>query len=170
MYKSVLTLLTLSISVLIFLSVPARAQAAETRISIPSISVDALIVNAPLSNELQTWDVSHLAMNVGHLEYMGWFGENGNIVLAGHSVAANGSADIFYHLDKVKIGDEITVEDAGVTYRYVVTLIRNVDRTDISILASGDVETITLFTCDVSSYSGDGTYNRRDVVVAQRVS
>src|SRR5688572_29519994 len=128
----------------------SQAQTAETVISIPSIGVSAAIVEAPLSVELQTWDVSHLAMTVGHLQYTALFGQPNNIVLAGHSENANGEPDVFYNLDAVQVGDEIFVQSADLTYRYTVVRVDNVDHSDLSMLYSSPVETLTIFTCDIN--------------------
>jgi sortase A len=145
----------------------AHAQTSETVISIPSIEVNASIVEVPLSTKLRTWDVSHLAMTVGHLERTAWFGQPDNIVLAGHSENTSGQPDIFYDLDAVQVGDEIIVQSEDITYRYTVKRLDTVASNDLSILYSADVETLTLFTCDISSYTGS-SYTRRHVVIAER--
>lgn len=158
----------LIILVSLFLS-PAigHAQTSETVISMPSIGVNASIVEVPLSAKLRTWDVSNLVMNVGHLQYTAWFGESNNIVLSGHSQNARGESEVFYNLDATQVGDEIVVQSADTTYRYIVTRVTTVASDDLSILYHSQVETLTIFTCDISSYTGN-SYTRRHVVIAER--
>ena len=148
-------------------AIPSLAN--ETRIEIPSIGVNSAIVNAALSSELGTWDVSHLYHTVGHMEYTPWFGSAGNSLLGGHSVASNGSPDVFYDLDKVAVGDEITIHDSGSTFRYQVTDTRVVEFTDVSIIYDRGGETLTIFTCQVQSHDGNGFYSRRHVIFANRI-
>lgn len=50
-----------------------------------------------------------------------WFGEAGNILLGGHSVALDGSQDALYNLDKVQVGNLITINDNGNHYMYQIT-------------------------------------------------
>lgn len=163
MTKILLMIVTLFISIL-----SLSAQETGTSIQIPSIDVYSQIVNAPLSTALQTWDVSHLRNNVGHMEYTPWFGNNGNIVLGAHSVASDGSRDVFYELDSVAVGDEIIINDNGTTYIYEVTETTTVGFEDTSIILSREGQTLTLITCDPASDNGSNFYSRRHVVFAVR--
>lgn len=147
----------------------SHAQDAAPTIAIPSIQVAAPIVSAYYSPELRTWDVSHLYMTVGHMEFTPWFGMNGgNIVLGAHSETAAGEPDIFYNLRNVQIGDEIVVTVGGTNYVYRVVQTKVISARDTSILRPNTTETLTLFTCDIASYA-DGKYTHRNVVVAERV-
>ena len=163
-------IVVLIISSLFIGQMSIQAQDAAVTISIPSIHVTAPIVHAPYSLELGTWDVSHLYMNVGHMEFTPWVGMGGNIVLGAHSETIGEAApDIFYNLNAVRVGDEIIITIDGVNYVYRVVKTRTVASTDISILNATSTEVLTLFTCDIGSYGGNGKYGRRHVVIAQRI-
>lgn len=148
--------------------VTGQSQAQEgTSISIPSIEVEAAIVEAPLTPDLTTWDVSHLSMNVGHLIGTGWFGTGSNIVLGGHSETPSLEADIFYNLDAVQVDDIIIVNANGTQYQYIVTQVYSVSQFDVRIAYPTQHEQLTLITCQRDSYdSSVGQYQNRVVVVA----
>lgn len=162
-----LTLIALLIACTgIFLS-DVQAQSPSGQIVIPSIGVDVAIVPTYLSFDLGTWDVSELSMNVGHFEYLPWFGEGGNVVLGGHSTDVQQNPDAFYLLDSVSVGDEIIVYANNTEYRYQVTRLFEVNYDDISVLYRTEEHQLTLITCDVDSYDDNaGSYARRTIVVA----
>jgi LPXTG-site transpeptidase (sortase) family protein len=150
---------------------PAQAQDAtldQARLSIPAIDVDAPIVSAPWMPNRDTWDVSGLHMDAGHLHGLDWFGNGTNVALAGHSLDVNQNPDIFYHLDDIQLGDEISVFVGDVEYRYVVRKLSVVHYTNNSILEPSNGNTLTLFTCHLGSFE-DGRYQQRTVVVAEFV-
>jgi sortase A len=53
----------------------------------------------------------------------------------------------FYHLDKLKIGDQIIVRWREKDYLYIVRETKIVDPSEISILNPTEKPTLTLFTC-----------------------
>jgi sortase A len=162
----------------IFAFAPGEAQATASyvdmgaRIAIPSIGVDAPIVQIGIrafpSGEV-TWDTTRLTSQVGYLEGLSWFGEGGNIVLGAHSELANRVPTVFYELDEVAVGDQITITQADTTWTYEVTAIRQVDFRDLSILYPTRSEQLTLMTCTPESLAG-GVYNRRTVIIAEPVN
>lgn len=140
-----------------------------TRLSIPSIGVEAPVIPIPIRAQSHgvTWDTSRLKMSVGFLELTDWFGSGGNTVLGGHSELARGQEDIFYYLDLVKVGDEIIVNADGREFRYVVVQVFTVDQYDVEIVRPTPHEQLTLITCDTGSYNAsNGEYDNRIVVVA----
>lgn len=138
-----------------------------TTISIPSIGVHTYITNAPLSAQLGTWDVSHLSMNVGHLQHTAWFGQGSNVVLGGHSETPSFTPDIFYNLGGVSVNDIITVHTNGQELNYRVTQVRSVSQNDLSIIYPTGGEQLTIFTCQRDSFdSNNGAYYNRLVVIA----
>lgn len=143
----------------------------NTTIVIPSINVSAAVVPifvSQMSNGDVTWDTRHLSMNVGHLSGLPWFGQGSNVVLGGHSELERGKPDVFYQLDAVTVGQEIIVYTGGQEYRYRVIETRVVNARDLSILMPTDGERLTLFTCDLGSYTGSD-YSNRFVVIAERI-
>jgi sortase A len=73
--------------------------------------------------------------------------EKKNTVLVGHRFMYNTQAAVFYHLDKIKVGDEITVYWDKVRYTYRVSGIAIVDPSQVSIEDPTATPTLTLYTC-----------------------
>lgn len=155
----------------LFAAPAVKAQGGMT-ISIPSIGVEAPIVTLRLRvfpDNSVTWDTSRITSQVGYFEGTAWLGQGGNTVLGGHSELDDRVPTVFYDLDKVAIGDEIIVTEGGRELRYVVTSRRSVDPYDLSVIRPTMTERLTIITCDTTSFDDD-EYNRRVVVVAERVS
>jgi sortase A len=121
--------------------VPAVAIAtpgpeAPTRIVIPAIDVDALIV------EGDSWD--QLKLGVGHRLNSADPGERGNMVLSAHDDIYG---EIFRYLSDLELGDEVTVYAGEQPYRYVVTAKQIVEETDTSVLSNTTKPVATLISC-----------------------
>ena len=104
-----------------------------TRISIPKINLDAVIMEG----------TSHksLTLGPGHLRDSAFPGDPGNSVLAAHR-------DTFFrHISVLKAGDDIFVERNGQHYHYVVTGKRIVQPADLSVLDTTSEARLTLITC-----------------------
>jgi sortase A len=104
-----------------------------TRISIPKINLDAVILEG----------TSHksLTLGPGHLRDSAMPGDPGNSVLAAHR-------DTFFrHLYELKPGDDIFVERNGQRFHYVVTGKRVVQPADLSVLDTTSEARLTLITC-----------------------
>ncbi|MFQ6014652.1 MAG: sortase [Anaerolineae bacterium] len=115
------------------------------RIVIPRIGLDSKVVEAGIErwNGQLMWSVPDYA--VGH--YLGTAdpGEKGNIVLAGH---LDIRGEVFRHLDKLRVGDEIRLYSAdGAVHRYRVRGSEAVLPEEISVMFSTPDETVTLITC-----------------------
>ncbi|MBI4057887.1 sortase [Candidatus Microgenomates bacterium] len=97
-------------------------------------------------------------------------GRIGNSLILGHSVLPQffnpkNYLTIFSNLPKLKKGDEIVVEYDGITYRYSVSDMFEVEPSNLSVLEqNGDRPQLTLVTC-----VPPGTYLRRLVVKADLV-
>ena len=70
----------------------------------------------------------------------------GNTVLAGHRFGYTGKGP-FYFLDKLTIGDKITVYWEGVRYEYEVNSIKEVPPSDISVEQPSSGAILTMYTC-----------------------
>lgn len=71
----------------------------------------------------------------------------GNTVITGHRFMYSTGNKTFYHLDKLAIGDPITVYWKGKAYGYRVTSQKVVAPTEISIEEPTTDERLTLYTC-----------------------
>jgi sortase A len=118
------------------ITIPTPGPEAPTRIAIPSINVDALVV------EGDSWE--QLKLGVGH--YLGSAnpGERGNMVLSAHDDIYG---EIFRRLHELELGDEVVVYAGGQPYRYLVTAKQIVEPTEVRVLASTTKPVATLITC-----------------------
>jgi sortase A len=117
-------------------AIPTPGPEAPTRIVIPAINVDALIV------EGDTWE--QLKLGVGHHLNTADPGERGNMVLSGHDDIYG---EIFRYLGDLELGDEIVIYAGEQPYRYIVRAKQIVDPTDVSVLAPTTKPVATLITC-----------------------
>jgi sortase A len=87
-----------------------------------------------------------LHFGVWHLPGTGNPEKGGNTVLAGHRYTYSGSG-VFYHLDKVQIGDDMTLFWNHKRYDYSVTNIQVVPPTDVAVQAPTKDNRLTVYTC-----------------------
>lgn len=146
---------------------PTMTPAPKATLFIPTAGVSAPVVDVYLDGE--SWDVSLLAGNAGHLEGTAWFNEVGNIVLAGHAEQADGRAGIFAHLENMTAGDPLVLTLGNSERRYSVTEVKRVLPDDLSVVYPSQQDIITLITCDSYNFLQD-VYQERVVVVAERVA
>ncbi len=140
----------------------------KAELVVPESNITAPIIDVFLDGE--SWDVSQLGDNVGHLQGTSWFDQGkGNIVLSGHVERRNGMPGIFYNLKNLQIGDPISVIYQNQKRDYVVSERRTVDPTDLQPLYPTDDERLTLITCDEYDIF-QGTYQQRVIVVATRIN
>jgi sortase A len=116
--------------------IPTPGPEAPTRVLIPAIDVDALIV------EGDTWE--QLKLGVGHHLNTADPGERGNMVLSAHNDIYG---EIFRHLDDLELGDEVVVYSGEQPYRYIVRAKQIVEPTEVSVLAPTTKPVATLISC-----------------------
>jgi sortase A len=117
-------------------AIPTPGPEAPTRIVIPALSVDALIV------EGDTWE--QLKLGVGHHLGTADPGERGNLVLSGHNDIYG---EVFRHLDKLELGDEVVIYAGAQPYRYIVKAKQIVEPAEVSVMASTTKPVATLISC-----------------------
>jgi sortase A len=117
-------------------TIPTPGPEAPTRIVIPAIDIDALIV------EGDSWE--QLKLGVGHHLGTANPGERGNLVLSAHNDIYG---EIFRHLDDLELGDELIVYAGEQPYRYIVRAKQIVEPTEVSVLASTTKPVATLISC-----------------------
>ena len=111
-----------------------------TRLSIPKINLDAIVVEGTSRHSL--------LLGPGHLESSAVPGEPGNVVITGHR-------DTFFrHIYELSKGDEILVQRDGKMYRYEVTGKRVVQPSDVSVTRNSSDAQLTLITCYPTYYIG----------------
>ncbi len=116
---------------------PAQAL---TRISIPKISLDAIVVEGATSRQLSE--------GPGHLTQTAFPGDAGNAVITGHR-------DTFFRrIFELDQGDEINIQRDGRLFRYQVTGKKIVRPDDVSVLNPTSDAQLTLITCYPMHYIG----------------
>ncbi|MBW6467744.1 MAG: class D sortase [Coriobacteriia bacterium] len=126
-----------------------QAIPAEPRVVIPRIAVDVRIYKGDAQRALK--------LGVYHHAGTAAPGEPGNMVIAGHRNRRQ-----FAPLSYLESGDVILVYWDGAEYGYRVTQVYQVEAVETSVLARGDTEMLTLYTC-TPRFLG----NKRTVVVAE---
>ncbi len=118
------------------LPVPTPGPEQATRIQIPSIEVDAPVL------ESDDWET--LKHGAGHHVRSANPGERGNCVISAHNDIFG---EIFRDLPKLGLGDEVIVHTANRAYRYVVTQKRVIEPTEVEVLERTSSPVLTLLTC-----------------------
>jgi sortase A len=117
-------------------AVPTQGPQQAQRIVIPSINVDAPIVQG------DTWEP--LKKGVGQHIGSADPGRTGNHVLSAHNDIFG---EIFRNLDQLQPGDTIQVQTMSDSYTYIVTETLIVEPTQVEVLAPTEDPTITLISC-----------------------
>lgn len=178
LHRNVLCTLALVLFASFVITVPAQAAAnvsSGATLSIPSLKLQVQIIEAPqitVSGGFLTWDLATLGNRVAHLEGTAWTngGADKNIVLAGHNTLPNGKPAIFYSLNRIHTGDNIMLMQGNDTFNYVVTRTVLVDPSSFDVVYPTGKDQLTLLTCAGTFSAKTGTYSRRLVVIAERIS
>ena len=93
---------------------------------------------------------SSITMDLGFWHYptSSYPGKKGNVVIVGHRFGKIPPAtDTFYNLDKIQIGDKITITNDYSTYNYIVVNIKEAEANDMSVVDQTRDYRLTLITC-----------------------
>ncbi len=119
---------------------PAVVDDGLTRVSIPKINLDAIVVEGTGHRQL--------LLGPGHMKDTPMPGDIGNSVITGHR-------DTFFRrIYELKKGDTIEVRRRGRLYTYEVTGKKIVKPEDLSVLEQGNDHRLTLITCYPTYYIG----------------
>jgi LPXTG-site transpeptidase (sortase) family protein len=111
-----------------------------TRVVIPKISLDAIVVEGASRKELSE--------GPGHMKQTAMPGQTGNAVITGHR-------DTFFrHIYELVKGDKIQVRRAGQVFTYEVTGKKIVMPEDVSVIRQTPDPQLTLITCYPTYYIG----------------
>lgn len=116
--------------------IPTASAEQATRMQIPSIDVDAPVVQG------DGWD--QLKKGIGQHVGTANPGKPGNMVVSAHNDVFG---EIFRDLDKIKNGDEVIVFTNARQYVYTVTGTQIVEPTATEVMADTSNETLTLISC-----------------------
>jgi LPXTG-site transpeptidase (sortase) family protein len=119
---------------------PAPADDGLTKLVIPKINLDAIVVEGTTRRQL--------LLGPGHMRETPAPGEVGNSVITAHR-------DTFFrHIYELNKGDILEVRRSGKTYTYEVTGKKVTDPEDLSVLRSSKDKRLTLITCYPTYYIG----------------
>lgn len=153
---------------------PTTQQSVEVGIVPQKIIIEKTNVEAEVEivglNSAGRMDVPKRDENVAWYELGARPGEVGSAVIAGHFDTAQGTPAVFYDLDELVAGDQITIADAqGNTRKFTVE--RSQVYPDISfplelVFAQADQARLNLITCDGIFDATRQNYSDRLVVFA----
>ncbi len=118
---------------------PKQPNPQENRLLIPEIGVDAVIHEGASEDTLLN--------GIWRIPTSSTPDKGSNTVLTAHRFQWLTGANTFYHLDKLKNGDVISVMWQGQKYLYKVSANVEVTADDMSVEASTDTAALTLYTC-----------------------
>ncbi|MBX6334529.1 class E sortase [Candidatus Saccharibacteria bacterium] len=127
---------------------PNRSNAAATPEAEQVIEGDKLFIpRIDLAEPIHGGGAESLNLGVWRVPHTSTPDRGGNTVLVGHRFTYRDPTGVFYHLDKVKEGDEITVHWQGKAYEYEVTEIKVVPATEVSVEHNTTTPRLTIYTC-----------------------
>jgi len=118
------------------LPLPTPGPEQAVRIQIPAIKVDAPVIQG------DGWE--QLKKGVGQHAGTPNPGQTGNMVLSAHNDVFG---EIFRDLDRLTVGNEITIFTSQKSYRYTVQDIQFVEPTAVEVMANTQEPVVTLISC-----------------------
>jgi LPXTG-site transpeptidase (sortase) family protein len=135
----------------------------DMQLQIGKLGLSLPIVGVPKTEE--GWDLTWLSKQAGYLEGTAFPTWEGNSVLTGHVLLADGSAGPFANLSSLKWGDQVVVSAWGQRYVYEVRSVEEVNPGDTRVMGHEDKAWLTLLTC--AQYDANrGEYLKRLAVKA----
>ena len=137
----------------------------ENRIYMPQINIDVPIVEvASTETEAQALDKGaiHRAPDSGNPK------DGGNYVVAAHrftlgiTPSQTRAKSPFYHIDQMKVGDQMYVDYDGIRYAYSIFKTGTVAANDVGIENTTTKPQLTVYSCELS-----GSRDGREVVFAK---
>jgi LPXTG-site transpeptidase (sortase) family protein len=143
---------------------PTPVISPAERIVAPTIKLDSKVVESKIVNG--EWQVPKFV--AGHLQGTANPLQGGNVVLCGH-IDSISSGDVFASIGKLKPGDGIDVYTRTGIVKYRVAKLIVVPNDDVAVVQNQPEETLTLITCTGTWLPLQHDFDRRLVVVANRV-
>lgn len=113
----------------------------ENRLVIPSVRIDQQIYEGTDLSVIDNGGVWRKNLWVTSPE------ERGNTVIVGHRFTYKQPEGALYHLDKIKIGDSISIFWNQKRLNYTVNDVKTVPETEVDIEKDGGVRELTIYTC-----------------------
>jgi sortase A len=142
------------------------------QINIPNINLSAVVLEAGLNEKNLMW-VPDDEFSTSWWKYGARPGDRGNAVLAGHYTVENGRPGVFNKLDKVKIGDTVSVADTdGNNWDYQVSSLDNYTVEEFptsQVYGDSQEYQLILITCSGKFISALKDYSHRLVVSGKMI-
>ncbi len=152
-----MTVATSAPSVTLSTSAPQQSPEEPVKITIPAINL-AANVSDPTTTNLEVLD-QLLLKGAVRFPTSALLGENGNVVIFGHSsylpIVYNPAYKTFDGIQKLTTGDLITVYSADRAYEYAVRMVQRENATEAAIPLSVTGRVLTLSTCNVFGQKSD---------------
>lgn len=145
------------------LALPTLVKPDSTTFLVPTAGIHTAVVDVYLNGN--SWDVSRLGFNAGHLQGTAPFGATGNLVLVGHVEMANGRPGVFASIKTMQVGEPLILSRGSLEKRYTVSQVRIVPPDDLSVLYPTTQDRLTLITCGDYDFL-QNQYRERIVVIA----
>ncbi len=110
----------------------------ENTLVIPKLDMRQIVHDGP--------DTRTLDKGIWHIPNTSSPDRSGNTIFAGHRFTYSSKA-VFYNLDKVAVGDNISLFWESKRYDYVVSGVAVVPPTDETLIAPTTTPTLTIYTC-----------------------
>ena len=107
------------------------------RMLIPTINLDTIVFDGT--------DRETLKKGPGHIMGTSYPGSIGTVAISGHRTTYGAP---FFNVDRLKAGDEITLESFDTVYKYIVTELMIVEPTDVWVLNPTPYPSLVLTTCN----------------------
>jgi LPXTG-site transpeptidase (sortase) family protein len=118
----------------------ANLEAKRTELSVPSANIKGKVVDGLTQDAMMR--------GFWHYPLSSVPGKRGNVVFIGHRFQKlPPNTDTFFNLDKIKVGDKLSVAQGGEEWTYTVVSVRVAEKDDASVLASSGEYRLTLITC-----------------------
>lgn len=128
-------------------SEPVQAETPEQRAEISRDTDHVVIPKIGLDQKIWFGNNEKLVnKGVWHIPHSSTPDKGSNTVLVGHRFSYKDPA-VFYHLDKVSVGDPIVIAYSGKLYTYKVNETKIVKPTDVYVEEATEDDVLTLYTC-----------------------
>lgn len=122
---------------------PADLPAAEQQVGGNMLFIPSLEMQEPIHGG----SIGALSKGVWRVPHTSSPEKGSNTVLVGHRFTYQDPTGVFYHLDKVRLGDKITLHWQGKVYEYKVTETKVVPASQLSVEDATSEPQLTLYTC-----------------------
>lgn len=139
--------------------------------SIPSLDINNALVESVGLDKDSKMDIPKKDEDVAWYNLGAKPGERGNAVMAGHLDTKTGAPAVFYNINKLKPGDEISVRSKdGKIYKYFVTEVKTYELEKfplVEVFGAGDKARLNLITCEGNYNKSSKLYSHRLVVYSE---